>query len=77
MPCMRLQVDLYRAHLKAEEVYTPPDNDYEKNSCVMTITPAERCDRLQAYLASNRVQSPVSCDQIGYVAKIINAFYGV
>jgi len=52
-------VDLYRAHIKAEEVYIPPDKNYEKNAYVMMITQAERRDELQAFLLKKGIQSLV------------------
>lgn len=52
-------VSLYRKHIKAKEVFIPPDKDYEKNSYVMMITQAERRDELQAFLTKKGVQSLV------------------
>ena len=52
-------VNLYRKHIKAKEVFIPPDKDYEKNSYVMMITQAERRDELQAFLTKKGVQSLV------------------
>jgi dTDP-4-amino-4,6-dideoxygalactose transaminase len=55
----RRNVDLYRARIKAEEVYIPPCKNYEKNAFVMMITQAERRDELQAFLQKRGIQSLV------------------
>jgi dTDP-4-amino-4,6-dideoxygalactose transaminase len=55
----RRNVNLYRARIKAKEVYIPPCRDYEKNAFVMMITQAERRDELQAFLQKRGIQSLV------------------
>lgn len=55
----RRNVNLYRAHIRAKEVFIPPDKDYEKNAYVMMITQSERRDELQAFLLNRGVQSLV------------------
>jgi dTDP-4-amino-4,6-dideoxygalactose transaminase len=52
-------VELYRARIKAKQIYIPPCQTYEKNSFVMMITQAERRDELQAHLLQKGIQSLV------------------
>ncbi|HTV27396.1 MAG TPA: DegT/DnrJ/EryC1/StrS family aminotransferase [Xanthobacteraceae bacterium] len=55
----RRNVNLYRAKIKAKEIYIPPDKNYEQNSFVMMISQAERRDALQAHLTEKGIQSLV------------------
>jgi dTDP-4-amino-4,6-dideoxygalactose transaminase len=55
----RRNVDLYRAQIRAKEVYIPPCKNYEQNAFVMFITQAERRDQLQAHLQQKGIQSLV------------------
>lgn len=55
----RANVDLYRKHIRAKEVFIPADKECEKNSYVMMITQSERRDELQAFLAKRGIQSLV------------------
>lgn len=55
----RNNVNLYRKHIRAREVFIPPDKDYEKNAYVMMITQSERRDDLQAFLLKRGIQSLV------------------
>jgi dTDP-4-amino-4,6-dideoxygalactose transaminase len=55
----RRNVDLYRARIKAKEVYLPPCQPHEKHAYVMMIAQAERRDRLQAYLEERGIQTLV------------------
>lgn len=52
-------VDLYRKHIRAKEVFMPADKDYETNAYVMMITQSERRDELQKFLLGRGVQSLV------------------
>lgn len=55
----RANVDHYRKHIRAKEVFIPPDKEFEQNAYVMMITQSERRDELQAVLAKRGVQSLV------------------
>jgi dTDP-4-amino-4,6-dideoxygalactose transaminase len=55
----RKNVDLYRKHIRAKEVFMPADKAQEKNSYVMMITQSERRDELQAFLSKRGIQSLV------------------
>ena len=55
----RNNVDLYRKHIRAPEVFIPADKAQEKNSYVMMITQSERRDELQAFLSKRGIQSLV------------------
>jgi len=55
----RANVDLYRGHIRAREVFIPPDKEFEKNAYVMMITQSERRDELQAFLSKRGIQSLV------------------
>jgi len=57
--CRRQNVNLYRRHIRAKEVFIPPDKNHEKNSYVMMITQVERRDALQAFLQTRGIQSLV------------------
>jgi dTDP-4-amino-4,6-dideoxygalactose transaminase len=55
----RANVNHYRKHIRASEVFIPPDKEFEKNSYVMMITQSERRDELQAFLTKRGIQSLV------------------
>ncbi|MGB0571037.1 MAG: DegT/DnrJ/EryC1/StrS family aminotransferase [Alphaproteobacteria bacterium] len=53
----RRNADLYRALIRAPEVFIPEEKDGTRDSYVMFITQAERRDALKAHLAENGVES--------------------
>ena len=55
----RQNVELYRKLIEADEVFIPPQRDYEENACVMFIVQCDRRDDLKAHLEKNGVQSLV------------------
>lgn len=55
----RANVNHYRKHIRAEEVFIPPDKEFEQNAYVMMITQSERRDELQAFLSKRGIQSLV------------------